>query len=90
MKLSELRAHNERWFSRKNRKFFGDIDYRIIHGKDKKPYLVRYTSGFSDMFGRTKQYFYVINPVEDKYKIASMLDEKFISLEDVKEFIKEL
>jgi hypothetical protein len=58
--MSEVRAAQPNWFSRENRRFFNDVSYKLLHGKvSRKPYLVRATYQWSDMFGQPKTLRYV-------------------------------
>ena len=86
--LSEVKRANDGWFSRGNKKFFNDIAYRILHGKDGAPYLVRSTYQWSDMFGGAKTVCWRINPLSSELKILSLVNTEFKSLDDVKEWIK--
>lgn len=88
--LSDVRAAQPEWFSRKNKRFFGDVTYKLLHSGSGKPYLVRYTAQWSDMFGEPKTYRYRINVLEDGLKIGKLLDEQFHDLDDVKMFLRTL
>ena len=84
--LSQVKAQQPEWFSKRNKRFFGDIHYRILHGsKTKRPYLVRSTDNWSDMFGHQKQYFWRINYIDACLNIQSLVDTQFKTLEDVKD-----
>jgi len=88
--LSEVKARQPEWFSRKNKKFFGDVSYRILHGKvSKKPFLVRSTYGWSDMFGRPRVLTWHINELEENLEIGNLLDTVFKNLDGVKDYLKE-
>ena len=87
--LSEVKAKNKLWFSKGNKKFFGDVSYRILHGgTSKKPFLVRSTYAWSDMFGRPRTLHWKINRIEDDLEIGEMFDQDFMGLELVKYFLK--
>ena len=87
--LAEVKARQPEWFSRKNKKFFGDISYRILHGKvSKKPFLVRSTYGWSDMFGRPRTISWRVNKLEVDLEIGDMVDQSFMGLELVRHFLK--
>ena len=96
--MSDVRFANESWFSRSNKRFFGDLDYRLLTGKtSKNKFLVRASNGWTDMFGQPKSVFYAINPIDpETLKIESMLTDtsgqnvRFLSLESVKEFLREM
>ena len=87
--VAQVRNANAVWFSRENRRFFGDISYKILHDKQKNGYLVRQTYGFSDMFGNPKVAHYKVNPLGPNLEILAMLDEFFESLAEVKQTLKE-
>ncbi len=92
MTLTDLKIHNTQWFARGNKKFFGDVSYRVMHSKKTgEPYLVRSTYMWSDMFGQPKKLVYRINHIgrpNAKYKIGSLLDDIFPSFGSVKEWLK--
>lgn len=89
--IAAVRAVQPEWFSRKNKKFFGDVWYRVYHGKVTGfPYMVRASYIWSDMFNRPKELRYRINPInKDTLKIEMLIDDVFFNLEDVKDWIKE-
>jgi hypothetical protein len=89
MTLSQIKQAQPDWFSRDNKRFFGDISYKVLHGKQtKKPYLIRSTYMWSDMFGNAKQLRYRINNVNPKTgKIESLVDEIFTDMRWVKEWL---
>ena len=86
--IAQVRDANAVWFSRENRRFFGDISYKVLHDKTKKAYLVRRTYGFSDMFGNPKVAHYRVNPLGQNLEILTLLDEFFESLTEVKQALK--
>ena len=87
--LSEVQQANDKWFSRGNKRLFGDINYRILHGKDGEPYLVRSTNyQWSDMFGRVKTICWRINLLSDELKILPLVSTQFKSLDDVKDWLR--
>ncbi len=87
--LTDLRAAQPEWFSRKNKRFFGDVSYKVLHGKvSRKPYLVRSTYQWSDMFGQPKTLRYRVNTIKDDLHIGPLLDRQFSDLEDVKDWLK--
>jgi len=93
MTLSELKTKNNTWFSKENKRFFGDRRY-YVYTYRQKSYLIRLSSGWSDMFGGSKQELYFINPL-DGYKIESLISDKelalsFKTLQEAKEYIKSL
>ena len=90
MKLSEIRDSQPGWFSRKNKRFFGDLNYRVLHGKhSKKGFLVRSTFEWSDMCGGEKRISWRINEVDQEtLKIRSLIDGSFRSLDSVKDYLR--
>ena len=87
--LAQVRAAQPEWFSRKNRRFFGDVSYKILHGKvTHKPYLVRATNAWTDMFGQPKRLHYRLNRLKDDLTIGTMLDQSFPSIEAVKYWLE--
>lgn len=82
VKLSDLKEKNEGWFSRGNKKFFGDLWYRLLITKDGKYYLVRATTMRSNMIC------YRVNPILEDGKIGPLVNTIFSTYEAAKEFIK--
>jgi hypothetical protein len=86
--LSDVRAVQREWFSRKNKRFFGDISYKVLHGKaTKRPYLVRSTFMWSDMFGQPKQVRWRVNELKEDLRIGPLVDDIFRDYDDVKEWL---
>lgn len=90
--MGELKAANEMYFSKGNKRFFNDAKYSIMY-VNKKPYLLTYTAGFSDMFSGQKSYFYTAKPIDsDTLKIGYMIEKngnsQFKYKEDLKDYIK--
>lgn len=76
--LSDVKAVQPEWFSPKNRKFFGDKSYRVLHGKKSgKPYLVRSTYAWSDLFDQPRTLSWRINRLHDNLEIGELLDDVF-------------
>jgi len=90
MKLSQVKEAQQDWFSRKNKKFFGDVDYRVLHGKATgNAFLVRSTYRWSDMFGQDKKLVWKINELDqDTCKIRSLIDKDFRDIDSVKDWLK--
>ncbi len=88
--LQMLKEANGKWFSPKNKKFFGDISYQVLHGKRTgNPYLVRSTYAWSDMLDRPKVLHWRINLLDpENLKIRSLIHKIFDSLEDVKDWLE--
>ncbi len=89
MTLTQLKQHNPEWFSRKNKRFFNDVSYRLLHSKATgEPYLVRSTYAWTDMFGSPKKLHYRVNPIEDNFEIGLLIDNIFPSIYAVKDWLK--
>jgi hypothetical protein len=88
MTLSELKQHNALWFDKGNKRFFGDVSYKVLHSKvTGKPYLVRSTYAWTDMFGAAKRLHYRINPING-FEIGPLVDKKFKDLDAVKFWLR--
>jgi hypothetical protein len=88
--MAEVKAANGDWFSRGNKRFFGDIQYWVLQGRSGKPYLLRSTYMWSDMFGQPKRVSYRVTEIEaDTLKIGGLIDDIFKTREDAKDWIKE-
>ncbi len=88
-RLSDVKAANPTWFTRSNKRFFNDVSYKVLHGKrSRKPFLVRSTYAWTDMFGETPRLHYRINPLDDKLDIRPLIDTQFQTLDDVKEWLQ--
>ena len=88
--MSDVRNAQPNWFSRKNKRFFGDIQYWTLLGASGKPYLLRSTFMWSDMFGRPKTVCYRVSNINpETLQIDGLIDDIFRSREDAKEWIKE-
>jgi hypothetical protein len=86
--LSDVRAAQPEWFSRKNKRFFNDVSYKVLYGKvSHRPFLVRSTYQWSDMFGQTPRLRYRVNEIESNLEIGNLLDQEFVSLDEVKDFL---
>ena len=87
--LSEVKQAQNHWFDRGNKKFFGDRDYRVLHGKiTGNPYLVRSTFAWSDMFGRPRKLSWRINPLDDNLIIQPLVDQEYRTIDDVKDWLR--
>jgi hypothetical protein len=88
--LSDVKTANPMWFDRGNKRYFGDVSYRVLHGKkSKKPFLVRSTYAWTDMFGGPKRLHWRITTLKDDLKIGRLIDEQFSDLEDVKYWLED-
>ena len=92
MTLTQLRQNQPEWFSRKNKRFFGDVSYRLLHGKATgEPYLVRATYAWSDMFGRERRLHYRVNRITgetiEERRVGPLVDTVFTDLSEVKRWL---
>lgn len=88
MNMKQLREKHKSYFSPENKKFFNDINYRVLQSKKSKTsYLIQHTYQWSDMFGNEKKAVYVVKPVTNKGDILESVAE-FKELSEVKNFLK--
>ena len=88
--LRDIKNAQPDWFSRGNKRFFGDVSYRAFYGKATgTAYLVRSTYAWSDMFGQPKKLYWRINQVDqDTLKIGDLLDCTFDNIFQVKAWLR--
>lgn len=86
--LTAVRQAQPDWFSRGNKRFFGDVNYRVLYSRNSGPYLIRLTAQWSDMFGQPKTYRYRINKLNEDLTIGGLLDVEFHDLRLVKSYLK--
>jgi len=83
--IADVRQANPMWFDKRTVRFMGDINHRILHDKQRQPYLVRLTYAWTDMFGGERIAHWVINPIGANLEILpTHLLERFATLADVK------
>ena len=80
--ISELRQAHPMWFARGNAKYHGDLSYRILHDKQRRPYLVRYM--WNDTYSKERTAHYRINPIGHSLAILPLVEVIFDNLEEVK------
>ena len=86
--LQQLKKVNPSWFSPENKKFFGDINYKLLTGsKSKSKFLIQHTNQFSDMFTGIKKAVFVIKPITIDGKIGPRVTT-VETIERVKEYLK--
>jgi len=86
--LSQVKDAQPNWFSRSNKRFFGDIQYWVLQGKS-RPYLLRSTFMWSDMFGQPKRVCYRVTEINpETLQIEHLIDDIFRTREDAKDWIK--
>jgi len=86
-----LRAVKERqpgWFSRGNKRFFGDLAYFVYYSLKGQPYFIRKTNAWTDMLGDPKRAHFRINELADDWEIKPLIDEDFKDLEAVKFWLR--
>lgn len=87
--LRTIKYHNKEWFSKDNKKFFGDINYYGMYSeKTGERYLVRSTYAWTDMFGGERKLHYRINKIEENFKIGDLINDTFESMNQVLEWLK--
>ena len=89
--LRQIKAANQQWFSRGNKRFFNDVSYRGYYGKKTgKAYLIRSTYAWTDMFDRPRRLHYRINNInQDTLNIEELLDQGFANIIEVKAWLRE-
>jgi len=88
--LAQVRAVQPNWFSRKNKRFFGDIQYWVLQRQSGKPYLLRSTFMWSDMFGQPRKVSYRVTEIDAAtLHVGNLIDDIFRTREDAKDWIKE-
>lgn len=87
--LRTVKEAQPHWFSLKNKRFFGDVSYRVLRGKKSgEAFLVRSTYAWSNMFG-PKRLHYRINVInQETKKIGDLIDDTFTSIYAVKNYLK--
>ena len=88
VRISDVRQANQHWFSLGNQRFFGDMEYRVLHSRQGNPYLVRRTKMWSDMFGQKPTQVFRVNCLNPDLSIGELEDPIFSSLSDVKVWLK--
>ena len=87
--LTQVKQAQPNWFSPRNKRFFGDIDYKILHGKKThKAYFIQHSFKWSDMFGLPKRETYLVKEL-DQSLLIPMNALEFTSLDNIKAWLKE-
>lgn len=87
--LKDVKKRQPDWFSPSNKKFFGDVDYKVMKGgKTNSPFLVRSTYAWTDMFGNDRKLHYRINTINQDDSIGFLFDDVFDDMEDVKNWLR--
>ncbi len=89
--LADVKRAQPMWFTPQNKRFFNDVSYQVLHGKaSHKPFLVRSTYAWTDMFGGPKRLHYCINPLDpETLDIRPLVDQEFKDLEEIKGWLKD-
>jgi len=86
--FQELKQANQSYFTPENKRFFNDINYKVLMGgKSKTRFLILHTYQFSDMFGEEKKAVFVIKPITTDGKILPTV-ETLKELNQVKQYMK--
>ena len=86
--IQELKAVNKKWFTPENKRFFNDINYRVLKGgKSKTRFLIQHTYQWSDMFDGIKKAVFVIKPITVDGKILETV-ETLKELNQVKQYME--
>ena len=86
--FQELKEVNQSYFTPENKRFFNDINYKVLTGrKSKTRFLILHTYQFSDMFGEEKKAVFVIKPITTDGKILPTV-ETLKELNQVKQYMK--
>ena len=86
--IQELKQVNKKWFTPENKRFFNDINYKVLKGtKSKTRFLILHTYQFSDMFGEEKKAVFVVKPITTEGKILPTV-ETLKELKQVKQYMR--
>ena len=86
--IQELKQANQSYFTPANKRFFNDINYKVLTGgKSKTRFLIQHTYQFSDMFDGVKKAVFVVKPISTEGKILPIV-ETLKELNQVKQYMK--
>ena len=86
--FQKLKEVNKSYFSLANKRFFNDINYKVLTGKKTKTkFLIQHTYQWSDMFDGIKKAVFVIKPITVDGKILETV-ETLKELNQVKQYLK--
>ena len=87
--IQELKQVNQSYFTPENKRFFNDINYKVLKGaKSKTRFLIQHTYQWSDMFDGIKKAVFVVKPITTDGKILPTV-ETLKELNQVKQYLKE-
>jgi hypothetical protein len=90
LSLHAVISAQPRWFSAENKRFFGDRSYDVAKSASGKPFLIRSTYAWTDMFGGTKRLHYRLNPLDpETLEIQHLIDQEFADRNEVNEWLQE-
>ena len=86
--FQELKQVNQSYFTPANKRFFNDINYKVLTGKKTKTrFLIQHTYQWSDMFDGIKKAVFVVKPITTDGKILPTV-ETLKELNQVKQYMK--
>ena len=86
--IQSLKRVNKSYFTPENKRFFNDINYKVLTGgKSKTRFLIQHTYQFSDMFDGVKKAVFVVKPISIEGKILPTI-ETLKELNQVKQYLK--
>jgi hypothetical protein len=86
--FQELKQVNQSYFTPENKRFFNDINYKVLTGKKTKTrFLIQHTYQWSDMFDGVKKAVFVVKPITTDGKILPTI-ETLKELNQVKQYMK--
>ena len=86
--FQELKEVNQSYFTPENKRFFNDINYKVLTGrKSKTRFLILHTYQWSDMFDGIKKAVFVVKPISTEGKILPTV-ETLKELNQVKQYMK--
>jgi len=86
--IQSLKRVNKSYFTPENKRFFNDINYKVLKGgKSKTRFLIQHTYQFSDMFDGVKKAVFVVKPISAEGKILPTI-ETLKELNQVKQYMK--
>ena len=86
--MQELKQANQSYFTPENKRFFNDINYKVLTGgKSKTRFLIQHTYQFSDMFDGVKKAVFVVKPIAVDGQILPTV-ETLKELNQVKQYMK--
>ena len=86
--IQSLKRVNKSYFTPENKRFFQDINYKVLTGrKSKTRFLIQHTYQWSDMFDGIKKAVFVVKPISTEGKILPTV-ETLKELNQVKQYMK--